>query len=348
MDLSKLKAISSVEVAKRTVGARDRGELAELDLSSTVDYPDDLKVNKSEGNSLPISIRLPSGSLVNGKRVILSELQAIKIHPSNPRGDDDPELRSLVERLKKTNGNITPVVCRDKNGRIELISGTRRLKASIIAGTLLLADIITDEISDNDCEMLADVENSERDDPDVWSTARSFGSRFALQQSTGRLSVGDFAQKYNLSRQNMSDYLNLSKIPGWLLKVTPRYILDEIKQSYVPAWSLRQAVKLKSLLVKYREDHEDDQHFSELQKKINGTVFATVNDLLKFFSKNINENDDLRKNNNRDVIHNNTVIGTFAIGKRKKTIDLRISDEAPEELKNELLNLLAKYGVVNE
>lgn len=126
----------------------------------------------------------------------MQELQAVRrggrvlwlrpeqIEPGNglPRRAFDREaLGELADSIGRY-GVLQPLTVRRREGRYELVAGQRRLRAARMAG-LEEVPCLAMELDEEDCALLALVENLQRQSLDVTEEARSFGrlaERFAL------------------------------------------------------------------------------------------------------------------------------------------------------------------------
>ena len=95
-------------------------------------------------------------------RVVLIPPEQVEPNPAQPRVDfSEEELHALSDSIKQ-NGLLQPItVRRITGGKYQLISGERRLRASILAGLSVIPSIIMDT-SDRQAAIFALIENIER------------------------------------------------------------------------------------------------------------------------------------------------------------------------------------------
>ena len=95
-------------------------------------------------------------------RVVLIPPELVQPNPAQPRVDfSEEELHALSDSIKQ-NGLLQPItVRRIAGGKYQLISGERRLRASILAGLSTIPSIIIDT-SDRQAAIFALIENIER------------------------------------------------------------------------------------------------------------------------------------------------------------------------------------------
>jgi ParB/RepB/Spo0J family partition protein len=341
---------------------RDLSELDDIDVTTGVDYklPDVVShMQKSSAESstplsepkkqsastkhFPIEIRLPNGRYVTGYRTFIANLNSLTIFDGNPRAKTKEDVSGLAARIKVTKGNITPVVCLETDTGRQLLAGTRRYRASLIAETSLLADVITEPLSELECEQIAFEENTERKDPDVWDMAAFYVSSYQLKKRSGEnLQIEAFGEQYGLGRQAMSTYMGLAKVPTWIYERCPRTEKDEIFDSTVPTWSFNLAKQLKKVLATVPEQDHDNLSASL------ATMYDSPASLIKAiaaYSQVKDGSSDVKTDAKTDLILNDVPIGAFTSGKRKKGLSLKLNENAPDALLSEIKNVLKKYGL---
>ncbi len=158
---------------------------------------------ESRGAGTPVSKPATSG-------VAEIELDLIDANPYQPRTIFDEEtLNELATSIKEI-GIIQPVTIRDKdNGRYQLISGERRLRASKIAGLKRLPAYIRKADDQNMLEM-ALVENIQREDLDAIEVAISY-QRLIEECS---LTQENLSKRVGKKRATVTNYLRLLKLPA--------------------------------------------------------------------------------------------------------------------------------------
>lgn len=141
---------------------------------------------------------------------------------NNPRKYFDPaEMDELVASIK-ANGIIQPIVVRPVgNGQFAIVAGERRFRA---AGTAQLADIpaVIKELSDEDADRLALVENTDRSDMSVSEEAEAAGK--VLERANGDRDEAARLLGWPLSKLSRRIAL-LNLIPEAMEALTERKIL---------------------------------------------------------------------------------------------------------------------------
>ncbi len=146
----------------------------------------------------------------NSGSVAEIDVNLIDANPYQPRTIFDEEtLNELASSIKEI-GIIQPVTIRDKdNGRYELISGERRLRASKIAGLRKLPAYIRKADDQNMLEM-ALVENIQRDDLDAIEVAISY--QRLIEECN--LTQEKLSNRIGKKRATVTNYLRLLKLPA--------------------------------------------------------------------------------------------------------------------------------------
>ena len=134
--------------------------------------------------------------------------------PWQPRVDfDEASLKELADSIR-ANGVIQPLVCRRRaDGKLELIAGERRLRASVMAGLDKVPVVLVDA-SDRKAAEMAVIENIQRRDLNVIEEAEGYRllkEQFELRQE-------DVADRVGKSRPAVANALRLLELP------------DEVKQ----------------------------------------------------------------------------------------------------------------------
>lgn len=130
-------------------------------------------------------------------------------NPFQPRRDfSEAEIGSLAESLK-THDMLQPILVRVVNGRYQLISGERRLRAAIQAGWSKIPARIR-EADDRLVAELAIVENLQRKDLNAIEKALSF--RRYLQEH--RATQDELAQRLKIDRSTIANLMRLLELPS--------------------------------------------------------------------------------------------------------------------------------------
>lgn len=133
----------------------------------------------------------------------------IKVNPFQPRVEfDDEKLEELAESIR-IHGVVQPLtVRREAGGKIELIAGERRLRASKLAG-LLEVPCYVRNANDQESLEIALIENIQREDLNALEVGRSY-ERLIEECS---LTHEELSQRLGKKRATISNYLRLLKLP---------------------------------------------------------------------------------------------------------------------------------------
>jgi ParB family chromosome partitioning protein len=151
---------------------------------------------------------------VAGESVVQVPLEKIDANPYQTRVEFDEEMLEELRDSIRANGVVQPIVVRPSvNGRYLLVLGERRCRASKMAGKETIPAIVR-RVSDQQAAEMTVVENLQRQDLNCMEQAAAFGklSRgFNLTQQQ----IGD---RVGLSRESVSNYMRLLKLPGTVMK----------------------------------------------------------------------------------------------------------------------------------
>ena len=140
----------------------------------------------------------------------LVPLDNIEVNPYQPRTDFDEEsLKELAASIKEQ-GVIQPVTVRkDNNGKLQLISGERRCKASRMLG---LTDIPAYIVKADDHAMLemAIVENIQRENLNPIEVALGYKQLISDYNLTQEM----LSERLGKSRSSIANFLRLLNLPG--------------------------------------------------------------------------------------------------------------------------------------
>ncbi len=139
------------------------------------------------------------------RRVTLDEVVP---SPLQPRKDFEPEqLRELMDSIRE-HGIIQPLIVRQVNGKLELIAGERRFRASRELG-LKEVPVITREASDREVLEMALIENLQREGLNPIEEARAYerlSKEFSMRQE-------DIAQRVGKNRATVANAIRLLDLP---------------------------------------------------------------------------------------------------------------------------------------
>jgi ParB family chromosome partitioning protein len=138
------------------------------------------------------------------------EIAKIEINPYQPRKNfDDEALAELSESIKQL-GIIQPITVRKmENGRFQLISGERRMRASQLAGLTTLPAYIRDA-DDQAMLELALVENIQREDLDAIEISISYQRLI----DECNLTQEALSERVGKKRATVANYLRLLRLPA--------------------------------------------------------------------------------------------------------------------------------------
>ena len=136
------------------------------------------------------------GNMSKPKRVnqvILVPVSLIRPNPRQPRRTFDPESLLELSQSIRRNGILQPLtVRRAKDGEYELISGERRLRASLMAG-LTSIPCIEIEVDDNQSAVLSLIENLQRQDLNFFEEAEGIArliEQYGFTQEAAAARIG--------------------------------------------------------------------------------------------------------------------------------------------------------------
>jgi ParB family chromosome partitioning protein len=157
----------------------------------------------------PAPVAAPqSEPLEDGSVLVHLDPRDIRPNPKQPRKFfDEDHLQELAESIRR-DGLQEPVIVRERNGEYELVSGERRVRASVLAeqDTILA---ICREISDDDLLMLGIIENIQREDLNPIELAEAYQELL----DTYGWSHEQLADRVGKKRATVSNVLRLLQLP---------------------------------------------------------------------------------------------------------------------------------------
>lgn len=231
-------------------------------------------------------------------------IDEIDANPYQPRTIFDEEaLNELAASIKEI-GIIQPITVREeKNGRYQLISGERRLRASKISGLKKLPAYIRKADDQNMLEM-ALVENIQREDLDAIEIAISYQrliDECNLTQET-------LSQRVGKKRATVTNYMRLLKLPADIqLGIKERKLSMGHARALVNIEKAHDQLKIYNKIIDQelsvrkveelvRELHIQKDKPQKSNNQLNGEYLALKKDLSDFFQTNI----DFKRGNNGD------------------------------------------------
>ena len=166
----------------------------------------------SAGPAVPVAPTLAPESANKSERqmgISMIAPEDIEINPFQPRRDFDPiAIEELAQSIRE-NGLIQPLIVRKlATGKVELIAGERRLRASKLVG-LKLVPIVIRRSTDRESLELALIENIQRQDLNCVDEALAY---FQLQQEF-QLTQEEIAKRVGKERATVANFLRLLKLP---------------------------------------------------------------------------------------------------------------------------------------
>jgi ParB family chromosome partitioning protein len=140
-------------------------------------------------------------------------LDLIDDNPYQTRKLFNEELLGELANSIKTSGVVQPIVVRQQEGRYVLVLGERRCRASKLAGKTTISAIVR-KVSDQQAAEMTVVENLQRQDLNCLEQAAAFAK---LSTSFG-LTQEQIGQRVGLSRESVSNYMRLLKLPENVLQ----------------------------------------------------------------------------------------------------------------------------------
>ena len=214
------------------------------------------------GNPLPES----EGSGVQALELSVDEIEN---NPFQPRREFNPdEIASLAESIKN-HQQLQPILVRIVDGRYQLISGERRLRATIHAGLRKIRAEVR-EADDRLVAELAIIENLQRKDLNPIEKAMSF-KRYITEH---KCKQEDLARRLSIDRSTIANLMRLLELPKGVLDLL---VANEIRAGHARAllpigdeeiqvrtgskirderWSVRATESYVSDLLKAEEDAE--------------------------------------------------------------------------------------------
>ena len=153
--------------------------------------------------------------------ITMADVDQIVPNQYQPRRDfAEGALKDLAESIR-THGIIQPlIVRRGEDGRLHLIAGERRLRASKLAG-LKLVPVVIRKTTDKEKLELALIENIQREDLNCVEVALSY---FQLSEDF-RLTQEEIAKRVGKDRVSVANHLRLLKLPESILEDLRKSVL---------------------------------------------------------------------------------------------------------------------------
>lgn len=163
------------------------------------------------GGALAPHLPSPSESRDAVVQILLEHIQE---NPYQTRNHFGPDALEELANSIRANGVVQPVVVRPgADGRFLLILGERRCRASKLAGKTTIPAIVR-RVSDQQAAEMTVVENLQRQDLNCIEQAAAFSK---LSRDFG-LTQEQIGQRVGVSRESVSNYMRLLKLPAAVLQ----------------------------------------------------------------------------------------------------------------------------------
>jgi ParB family chromosome partitioning protein len=163
----------------------------------------------------------PIGRTAEGDQIFRLPIDQIDNNPHQTRKEfDETALKELSDSIRMQ-GVIQPIVVRPgSEGRFVLILGERRLRASKLAGSPTIP-VIVKRVSEQQAAEMTLVENLQRQDLDCLEQAAAF----ANLSTEFKLTQEEIGKRVGVSREQVSNYLRLLRLPNDALSALSRGLL---------------------------------------------------------------------------------------------------------------------------
>lgn len=287
----------------------------------------------------PLSVSSEEIKSDDGKSVdVLAKAPADKIdsNPFQPRTDFDEEALDELKKSILENGLIQPVtVRRMDDGRYQLISGERRLRACIDIGYKEIPSYIVQVDSKEAMLALSLIENIQREKLNAIEIAEAY--KRLLEEC--RLSQEEVATKLGKNRTTITNSIRLLKLP--------KQVRESIAKEEISAGHARALINLPSEEMQVELVNKIKK--SELSvRKVENLVKQYTNNRGKNKSKRFKDNSDKTKETHQKDLESKlrTVFGTKVLCKQRSngageiTIEFYSNDELERLL--ELFEVIEK------
>jgi ParB family chromosome partitioning protein len=156
----------------------------------------------------PVVLDTKPEALSDGTRLTYVDPRTVKPNPQQPRQNFDEESLQELAASIRNDGVLEPVVVREVNGDYELVSGERRVRASVLA-ELDEVPAVVREVTDEDMLKLGIIENIQREELNPIELAQAYQS---LTDAYG-WSQEKVAQQVGKKRATITNAVRLLKLP---------------------------------------------------------------------------------------------------------------------------------------
>jgi ParB family transcriptional regulator, chromosome partitioning protein len=186
----------------------DASVVAEMDTSSRA------AVSAPHLPAEGIEIHAQAEGRMPSNLVLQLPLDQIDANPHQTRYDFNQDNLEELAFSIKANGVVQPVVVRPgEEGRYILVLGERRCRASKLAGKTTVPAIVR-RVSEQQAAEMTVIENLQREDLNCLEQAAAFAK---LSRDFG-MTQQQIGERVGLSRESISNYMRLLKLPGAVLE----------------------------------------------------------------------------------------------------------------------------------
>ncbi|TWU02697.1 ParB/RepB/Spo0J family partition protein [Stieleria varia] len=162
----------------------------------------------TEFDDTPVSDNSASAASASGIQALELPVESVLNNPFQPRREFNPdEIASLAESIKN-HQQLQPILVRVVDGKYQLISGERRLRATIHAGLKTIRAEVR-EADDRLVAELAIIENLQRKDLSPIEKALSF-KRYIDEHQCKQ---DDLARRLSIDRSTIANLMRLLELP---------------------------------------------------------------------------------------------------------------------------------------
>lgn len=157
----------------------------------------------------PVSVQATPTALPDGTELVLIDPRTVYNNPKQPRREFlEEHLQELAQSIRNE-GVLEPVVVRKReNGEYELVSGERRVRASVLA-ELEAIPAVCRPVSDSDMLRLGIIENVQREDLNPIELALAYGQLLEEMQCTQE----ELSQVVGKRRATITNTMRLLQLP---------------------------------------------------------------------------------------------------------------------------------------
>lgn len=184
------------------------------------------------------------GRVAKGYQVRVSASSTV-LWAGNPRNfESDVDISDLKHLLAATNGNTEAVTARLKDGKLQIIAGKRRRMACLELDLPILANVF-DDLSDDECHFVADIENRGRKDLTHIAYCQYLAQRYdeLCEDPSTRVTIEEFGEKYQINRTTMQNKISTGRLP--------RFLFENVADMNM--WGVRQSSSVLALYNKLRD-----------------------------------------------------------------------------------------------